>query len=105
MENLEIDYTNKYQVIDYVKKNIVSQINEDLKDYDIDPQDALHEIIDGLSDIIYRHQAEMISRAFDYCPFESVSEMTGERFTSFHEMAYEIIYNEFMNEYSDKINN
>ena len=98
MENL--DYTNKDQVINYIKKNIVPQIYEDLSDYDTDPFEAVHEIIDGLSDVIYNYQAEKIAEAFGYCPFESVSEITGEKFNSYNEIAFEIIYNEFMSEYS-----
>ena len=100
MKNLELDYQNAYQVRNHITNVIVPQINEDLKEYDSDEDsqyDALFEIINGLSDVIYNYQARKVSEAFDVSPFDN-SEMTGERFNSFNEIAFEVIMNEFDNQ-------
>ena len=100
MKNLELDYENAYQVRNYITNVIVPQINEDLKDYDSDENsqyDGLYEIINGLSDVIYTYQAKKVSEAFDVSPFDH-SEITGERFHSCYEMAFDVIMKEFDNQ-------
>lgn len=97
MKNLDLNYENAYQVRNYITNVIVPQINEDLKDYDSDEciqHDALYEIINELSDVIYTYQAKKISEAFDISPFDC-SEMTGERYNSFNEIAFDVIMDEF----------
>jgi hypothetical protein len=97
MKNLELNYENAYQVRNYITNVIVPQINEDLKDYDSDEciqHDALFEIINGLSDVIYNYQAKKVAEAFDVSPFNH-SEMTGERYNSFNEIAFDVIMDEF----------
>lgn len=94
MENSNLDYENKYSVIDYVQKTLVPQIDEDLKDYQGNKDDAVFEIIDGLSDVIYNYQAKKISEALGFSPFDK-SEFTGECYNSYNEMAFEAIYTEY----------
>jgi len=100
MKNLQLDYENAYQVRNYISNEVVEQINEDLKNYDSDEDsqyDALFEIINDLSDVIYNYQAQKVAEAFNVSPFDH-SEMTGDRFNSFNEMAFEIIMNEYNNQ-------
>jgi len=94
MKNLELDYTNEYQVRNYINTTVCDMISEDLKDYDCDYEEALFEIIDGLSDVIYNYQAQKVAEAFGLNPFDE-SEFTGERFTSYNQMAFEAIYNTY----------
>ena len=104
MKNLQLDYENNYEVRDYIQNDIVPSIQAELvnaygyhtEDYDADCTDEyIHEIIDSLSDVIYTYQAKKISEAFNLCPFNDVNDMTGEKFNSYSEMAYAVIYNEF----------
>jgi C-terminal processing protease CtpA/Prc len=100
MKNLELNYENAYQVRNYITNEVVQQINEDLKYYDSDEDsqhDALYEIINGLSDVIYNYQAKKVSEAFDISPFD-YSEVTGDRFNSFNEIAFDVIMDEFNNQ-------
>ena len=57
-----------------------------------------------MQEVIYNYQAQKIAEAFDYCPFDSVSEITGEKFTNYNVMAYEIIYNGVIEQYNEQIN-
>lgn len=110
MKNLELDYTNQYEVRNYINNTVVPSIYEVLVDdyYSGDTEsindeanDYVWEIIDGLGDVIYNFQARKVAEAFDYCPFNSVSDMTGEKYNSWNEMCFDIIYQEFYNKYSD----
>lgn len=106
------DYENKTLTKKYVNEIVIPSVYESLiddynfnsEDYDGDVYDNIHEIIDGMADVIYNYQAQKIAEAFDYCPFESVSEMTGEKFDNYNVMTYEIIYNGVIEEYSEEIN-
>ncbi len=106
------NYENKTLTKEYVNEVLIPSVYESLvddygfasDDYDSDPYDNLHEIIDGMADVIYNYQAQKIAEAFDYCPFESVSEMTGEKFDNYNVMAYEIIYNGVTDAYSEQLN-
>jgi len=94
MKNLELDYTNEYQVRNYINTTVCDMISEDLKNYECEYEEALFEIIDSLSDVIYNYKAQKVAEAFGLSPFDN-SEMTGERFTSYNEMAFETIYNTY----------
>ena len=96
MKNLELDYTNEYEVRNYINTIVCNQISEDLKEYE-DYQDGLYEIINGLSDVIYNYQAQKVAEAFGLSPFD-YSESTGERFTSYNQMSFEAIYNTYNNQ-------
>jgi len=106
------DYENKTLTRNYVKSVLIPSVYECLvdeydfanDDYDGDVYHNIHEIIDGMQEVIYNYEAKKIAEAFDYCPFDSVSEITGEKFENYNVMAYEIIYNGVINEYSEQIN-
>ena len=100
-----IDYDNTYEVKSYVRNKLVPLIMDELinaygyktKDHDEDcTSDYLHEIIDGLQDVIYTYKAKKISEAYKLCPFEDENRMTGERYKSYSEMAYDVILDEFL---------
>ena len=106
------NYENPYQVREYVNTILVPHIYECLvdsygftsEDYDNnDINDHVVEIIDGMEEIIYNYQAKKVSEAFDYDPFESISEMTGGRFNSYNEMTFELLYNKFFEAYSEQL--
>jgi len=94
MKNFQLDYTNEYAVRNYINTTVCDMISDDLKEYDCDYEDALFEIIDGLSDVIYNYQAQKVAEAFGMDVFGE-SEFTGERFTSYNQMAFEAIYNTY----------
>lgn len=111
MENFN-NYENPYQVREYVNTILVPSIYEVLVDdygfasdeYDNEnTHDHVWEIIDGLSDVIYNYKAKKISQAFDYDPFTSESEITGEKFNSYNEMTFELLYNKFYEVYSEQL--
>ena len=111
MANFE-NYNNPYQVREYVNTILVPHIYESLVDgygfasenYDNDEiNDHVWEIIGGCEDVIYDYQAKKIAQAFDYDPFTSESETTGEKFNSYNEMTFEIIYNKFFEAYSEQL--
>ena len=93
MKNLNLDYENQYAVRNHINTIVCDQISEDLKNYD-DYQDGLYEIINGLSDVIYNYQAQKVAEAFDLSPFDC-SESTGDRYNSYNEMAFDVIYNAY----------
>lgn len=110
MKNLELDYSNGYEVRKYIETKVVPSVYDTLVTdyYDGNPDDIntelndnVWEIINDLSDVIYNYQSKMVALAYDYCPFDSYSEMTGEKFQSYSEMTFEIIYNEFYSQYSE----
>lgn len=105
------NYENKTLTKKYVNEVVIPSVYESLvddygfasEDYNSDPHDNIHEIIDGMAEVIYNYKAKKIAQAFDYCPFESISEMTGEKFPNYNVMAYEIIYNGVTLEYSEQL--
>jgi hypothetical protein len=106
------DYENETLTKNYVKSVVIPSVYDCLvddygfakDDYDGDVYDHIHEIIDGMEEVIYNYQARKIAQAFDYCPFESVSELTGEKYENYNCMAYDIIYNGVIEEYNEEIN-
>ena len=94
MNNLDLDYANEYEVRNYINTTVCDMISEDLKEYECNEDDALFEIIDGLSDVIYNYQAQKVAEAFGLSPFD-YSDWTGERFTSYNQMAFEAIFNAY----------
>ena len=111
MKNLELDYENKREVKNYINSTVVPSILEVLvDDYDFNTEDYdndnlydhVWEIINGLSDVIYNYQAKKVSEAFDFDVFGH-DDITGERYTSYNQIAFTIIYNQFNEKYSDII--
>lgn len=100
-----------YQIKNHIKQVVIPGVYETLvddygfasEDYNGHVYDDIHEIIEGLGEVIYTYQAKRIAQAFDLCPFESIDELTGEKFVSWFHMAYSVIYNGFMDEYSEQL--
>ena len=99
-----LDWGNDYHVLELVSREI-DNINDCLiYDYNLsetDFYDALHEIIDSSAFVIYNYKAQRIATTFDVCPF-SESPITGEKYNSWNQIAYEVIEQEFMAKYGDK---
>ena len=53
--------------------------------------DSICEIIDHSEYVIYTYQAKRITEVYEIDPF-SKSEVTGENYKSFNEMAYEVLH-------------
>jgi len=100
-------------VLEHVKTNVIPSIYETLVDdygfaneetYDTDYfYDHLHEIIDSLSEVFVTWKARAIASAFCVDPFD-VSEITGERYESWSEIAYEVLQQEFNETYKEQLN-
>lgn len=105
------NYDNRYELRNYIDTTLIPFIYENLVDsYGIDKNDYkghasddAWEVIDGLYEVIYNYPARKVAEAYDYDPFSSISEMTGERFNSWNEICFEIIYNKFNEKYSDQL--
>lgn len=104
-------YISEHSIQKHIKEIVIPGVYESLvddygfatDDYNGYVQDHIHEIIDGLQEVIYTYQARKIAEAFDLCPFESIDELTGEKFTSWSQMAYSVIYNGFMEQYDEQV--
>ena len=100
----ELNWDNNYHVLELVQRE-VENIHDALKyDYnleEVDFYDALHEIIDSSAFVIYNYKAKRIAITFDVCPF-SESPTTGEKYSSWNQIAYEVIEQEFMAKYGEK---
>ena len=100
-----------YQIKNHINQVVIPGVYETLvddygftsEDYDGHVLDDIHEIIDGLEEVIYTYQAKRIAEAFDLCPFASIDLLTGESFVSWEQMAYNIIYEGFMEEYDKQL--
>tara|TARA_X000001036_G_C20516243_1_gene740228 strand:- start:203 stop:679 length:477 start_codon:yes stop_codon:yes gene_type:complete len=103
-KNLKIDYNNSNEVVNYISGELVFQIRQEvqslLDDYgdECEENDALFEIIDSLGDVVYNYQARKIVDAFGYDAF-GYSEMNGERYNSYNEIAFDIIYSTYCKKY------
>lgn len=114
MDNLSYDslnWGNEYEVRKWVDFYVVPSIYETLVDgygftsEDYDPNDAydhVWEIIDGLAEVIYNYQARKVADAFGVSPFDT-NDVTGERWSSYNEMAFEIIRRRFDEKYSEQL--
>lgn len=105
------EYDNPYKTREYIKYTVVPLIYEVLvdsygyadEDYDNeDTYDHVWEIIDGLEEVIYNYQAKKVAEAFNMDVFEP-SEVTGERYSSYNEMAFEKIQELFNDKYADQL--
>lgn len=104
MRNLKIDYNNSNEVLKYIMDDLLPNINEEVQSYldnygdEYTEDEALFEIINSISDVIYNYQARKITDAYGYDAF-GYSEITGERFNSYNEIAFEIIYSAYYKKY------
>ena len=104
------NWDNPYAVKQYINEVEVPHVYEVLvdsygfadDDYDLDEAyDHIWEIIDGLASVIYNYQARKIADAFGVCPFNDISHSTGEKFTSWNHIAFEIIERKVHEKYAD----
>ena len=102
----QINWNNKYEVMDSVKEEVNYIIEVLENEYDTNEDnyyDYAHEVIDGHEYVIYNYQAKKISEAFDIDVFEE-SPITGERYNSYNEIAYQILEEKVMDKLYDKFN-
>lgn len=93
----------KYTVVPFIYETLVDSYGYADEDYDNDATyDYVWEIIDGLEEVIYNYQAKKVAEAFNMDVFEP-SEITGERYSSYNEMAFEKIQELFNDKYSDQL--
>ena len=101
MNTQEINWDDPIEVRKEVRDFVSDLKNEFINEQKDNPQlnehDYVWEKIDGYSLVIYTWKAEKVSLAFDLDPF-GYSELTGERFNGWEQIAFEVIYNEYFNQ-------
>lgn len=101
MNTQEINWDDPIEVRKEVKDFVSDLKNEFINEQKDNPQlnehDYVWEKIDGYSLVFYTWKAEKVSLAFDLSPF-SYSELTGEKFNGWEQIAFEVIYNEYFNQ-------
>ena len=109
-ETLDV-WSNTRSVLEHIKTVTLPLIYESLvddygfanDDYNDDyTSDNLHEIIGELSEVFVTYKARMIANAFSVSPFED-SPITGMRYNSWSEIAFEVIMEEFTAQYSEQL--
>mgnify|MGYP000265318968 CR=1 FL=1 len=98
----ELNWNNEYEIrkavkneVAYIMETIIDEYKAETFD---DAYDAMHEIIDGHEFVIYNYQARKLCGIFDKDPF-GYSDLTGERNTSWNQMAFEVLQEEFNKAY------
>jgi len=96
-----LKYTTRTELIDNYKnliKDMMSErmrFNEDLKDkeyFEEIIQDDIFEMIDSLQEVIYTYEAKEVSKIIRYYDAFDTSDITGERFDNWSQVAFENIY-------------
>ena len=103
----EMNWNNRYEVkatVQHAVEDILWSLDNEYDDINEDNYyDYAHEQIDGHEYVIYNYQAKKIAEAFDVDVFGE-SEITGERYSSYNVIAYEIIEEMVMEQLYDKFN-
>ena len=103
----EMNWNNRYEVkatVQHAVEDILWSLENEYDDINEDNYfDYAHEQIDGHEYVIYNYQAKKIAEAFDVDVFGE-SEITGERYSSYNVIAYEIIEEMVMEQLYDKFN-
>ena len=103
----EMNWNNRYEVkatVQHAVEDILWSLDNEYDDINEDNYyDYAHEQIDGHEYVIYNYQAKKIAEAFDIDVFGE-SEITGERYSSYNVIAYEIIEEMVMEQLYDKFN-
>ena len=101
LPDTELNWNNDYHIFEMVKRDVTMLMDILLNEYEWENEDDVNdniwEVVDGLENVIYNYNAEKIARAFDKCPFEK-SEITGDNYNSWNEMAYEVYYDKVSEE-------
>ena len=88
----------KNELIEEMSEQITDIINEaseftnDFDDVQETVNDRIWEMIDGSEYVIYTHKAKEISEAIDIYDAFDVSDITGERFNNWSEVAFTTLY-------------
>jgi len=86
----ERTWENPYKVKDDVQEWIMD-VAEDISNSKCEyVYDQICEIVDSSEYVIYNYQAKRVTEVYEIDPF-SQSEVTGENYKSFNEMAYEVL--------------
>ena len=84
-------WDNPYKVKEDIQEWIIDVAEEmNTSNYDI-VYNSICEIVDSSEYVIYTYQAKRISEVYEIDPF-SKSEVTGENYNSFNEIAYEVLH-------------
>ena len=102
----DINWNNRYEVQAATEKEvdyIIEVLNNEYDTNEDNYYDHVHEIIDGHEYVIYNYQAKKMSEAHDIDVFED-SPITGERYNSYNEIAYQILEEKVMEKIYDQFN-
>ncbi len=83
-------WENPYKVKEDVQEWIIDVAEEITTKIESEAWDMLCEIVDSSEYVAYNYQAKRVSEVYEIDPF-SKSEFTGENYTSFNEIAYEVL--------------
>ena len=91
----EYNWENNYHVKELTEiavNEIVEMVTTEYDNIDEDSfNDALWECVNGHAYVIYNYNARRLAEAHDLNPFD-YSEYFGERYDSYGEMAFEVLY-------------
>ena len=94
----------KNELIEEMSEQITDIINEaseftnDFDDVQETVNERIWEMIDGSEYVIYTHKAREISETIDIYDAFDISDITGERFNNWSEVAFETLYSLIHNE-------
>lgn len=87
----ERTWENPYKVKEDIQGWIIDVAEEMVtSNYDV-VYDSICEVVDSSEYVIYNYQAKRITEVYEIDPF-SKSEVTGENYNSFNEIAYEVLH-------------
>ena len=108
MNDDDLNWNNEYHIREIVRRDVKMLKDVLLNEYEWEDEDDVNEniweVVDGLENVIYNYNAEKVARAFDKCPFDK-SEITGDNYNSWNEMAYEVYYDEVSTKIYNHFNN
>lgn len=84
-------WENPYKVKEDVQEWVID-VAEEINNTNCDDiYDTICEIVDNSEYVIYNYQSKRITEVYEIDPF-SKSEVTGENYKSFNEIAYEVLH-------------
>lgn len=92
----EIIETLESNIIEMVRYEINQNNLDTVEDIEDSVNDEIFQMIDGMQEVIYTHKAKEISKVIGLYDAFDTSDMTGERFDNWSQVAFENIY-ELMN--------
>lgn len=85
-ENIKDLINDYFEFHNYEKKSTI------FEDIESDLMDRVFEMIDGLEEIIYTYQAKQVSEIIGMYGAFDTSDLTGERFDNWSQVAFENVY-------------